>query len=597
MRNILNYIIPLAFMGLFVACGGGDGGGDNSAVVSKKAGLNEITIHQLGDPDKLQPITSTSANSTYIQGNIFQTLLGADPVTYEQYGLIAKSRPVVKEINDGEYKGGMSLEYEIRPEAVWDNGTPITANDYVFTVKSMKNPKTDAAHIRPYFEFIKDIVIDPSNDKKFTIYAKDRYILSEEFSGYWVLPEYIYDPEKIMRKFTIKELNEDVEKLRGNKFINEFAKLYNSEPFAREKGYVVGSGPYDFVEWKTKRYITLTKKKDWWGNKIKEKGFDNGPDKIVYKVVPDWTTAITAMKDEEMDIASGIRAKDFVDLKENESFKKLYDLHAPDFMTYDYIGMNMRKPIFSDKKVRQAMAHLVDRKLIREVLMYGYGEAVDGPYHPTKAWYNKNLKSREIDLNKAKELLAEAGWKDTDNDGLLDKVIDGKKTPFKVSVKYNQGNTRRENSALMFKENAKKVGIEADVQVREWTVFIEETKAHNFDMYVGGWVGGTGLNDSKQIWHSSSYNGGSNYVGFGTPESDELIEKIRYNLDESSRTQQYLRLQEIIHDEAPYVFLNAQKNKLAFHKRFNSANAYVPRPGYSEVEWSINPGFGAAAAE
>jgi len=597
MKNTLNYIVPLFLMGLFVACGGGGDSDNGKAVVSKKAGLNEVNIHELGDPDKLQPITSTSASSTYIQGNIFQTLLGQDPVTYEMHGILAKSRPKMTELNDGPYKGGIMLEYEIREEAVWDNGTPITANDYVFTVKSMKNPKTDAAHIRPYFEFIKDIVIDPSNPKKFTIYGSDRYILSEEFSGYWVLPEYIYDPNKIMRKFTIKQLNEDAEKLRANKDINEFATYYNSEKFSREKGSVVGSGPYEFEEWVTGQYITLKKKENWWGDKINEKGFDNGPDKISYTLVPDWTTAITAMKDEEIDVARGIRAKDFVDLKENKNFKKLYDLHAPDFMAYDYLGMNMREPIFSDKKTRQAMAHLVDRKLIREVLMYGYGEAVNGPYHPTKAWYNKDLEPREIDLDKAKQLLAEAGWKDTDNDGLLDKMIDGKKTPFKIVVKYNQGNTRRENSALMFKENAKKVGIEADVQVREWTVFIEETKAHNFDMYVGGWVGGTGLNDSKQIWHSDSYNGGSNYVGFGTPESDELIEKIRYNLDEPSRTQQYMRLQEIIHEEAPYVFLNAQKNKIAIHKRFDNANAYVARPGYSEVEWQINPGFGVAESK
>jgi len=97
--------------------------------------------------------------------------------------------------------------------------------------------------------------------------------------------------------------------------------------------------------------------------------------------------------------------------------------------------------------------------------------------------------------------------------------------------------------------------------------------------------------DLKLFVYSESYNGGSNYVGFGTSDSDELIEKIRCNLDEISRTLQYLQLQKIIHEEFPYIFLKALKNKMAFHKRFNNANPYVARPGYSVVEWQINPAF------
>jgi len=271
-------------------------------------------------------------------------------------------------------------------------------------------------------------------------------------------------------------------------------------------------------------------------------------------------------------------------------------MHTPDYMAYDYIGMNMKSPIFSDKKVRKAMNYVMDKDLIRDVVMYGYAAPVIGPFHPTKPFYNKNIPHYKIDLEKAKALLDEAGWKDTDQDGIRDKVINGKKTPFKVTVKYNQGNSRRENTALMLSENGKKIGLDIKVEVREWTVFIDETKSHNFDMYVSGWVSGNGLSDPTQIWHSESYNGGSNYVGFGTPESDALIEKLRYNLDETSRTQQYMRFQEIIHEESPYVFLNAQKNKLAFHKRFDNTNSYAVRPGYNVAEWLIKPNFGFSSS-
>jgi len=598
--KFINYLLVIAVLGVvtcFYACVSGDNTQSSGEVISKKAGVNEVSIHELGDPDKIHPVLYTSASSNYINTRVFQSLLETNQTTYELDPCLAVARPDITLIDEGPYKGGMSLEFEIRPEAVWDNGTPITAADYIFTIKSLKNPKSDAAHIRPYFDFIKDVVADKENPKKFTVYSGDRYILSEETAGYWVLPEYIYDPNKIMRKFSFAELNDPKKKdaLRNNADIIAFATEYNKEKYAREKGFVVGSGGYEFVEWKTGQFITLKKKENWWAAGLKGAAYQNQPDIVKYKIIPDWTTAITTMKDEEIDLARAIRAKDFVDLKDSE-FANLFSMHTPDYMAYDYIGMNMKSPIFSDKKVRKAMNYMVDKDLIRDVIMYGYGLPTIGPFHPTKPFYNKSIPNYKFDLDKAKALLDEAGWKDTDQDGIRDKVINGKKTPFKVTVKYNQGNSRRENTALMLSENGKKIGLDIKVEVREWTVFIEETKSHNFDMYVSGWVSGNGLGDPKQIWHSESYNGGSNYVGFGTPESDALIEKIRYNLDEPSRTKQYMRFQEIIHEESPYVFLNAQKNKLAFHKRFDNTKSYAVRPGYNVGEWLLKPNFGFSSA-
>jgi len=600
--KIWNYIIisPLLLViFLFNGCVG-DGGNSSSnskEVISKKAGVNEVTVHLQGDPDKLNPHTSSNADATYIQQNIFQSLIDQDPVTYEYYGLLATSRPKQTIIKDGKFKGGVSYEFEIRPEAVWDNGTPITVDDYIFTVKAVKNPKVDAALVRPFYEFIKEVKADPNNNKKFTVFVDSPYILNEEIAGYWVYPEYIYDPEKMMRKFSIAELSDKkkIEKLRTNANIVKFANEFNSEKFQRENGFVVGSNAYEFINWKTGQFIELKRKENWWGDKVKgpdAKYFTAGPDKIIYTVVNDWTTAVTAMKDEEIDLGKSIRAKDFVDLTKNENFNKLYNLHTPDYMVYDFIAFNLKDPKFSDKKVRQALNHLVDKNLIKDVIMYGYGLETVGPIHPSKTYYNKDIKPYDFNVEKAKQMLAEAGWKDTDGNGTIDKLINGKKTDFTTTIYYNQGNTRRENIALMFKENAKIAGINVDVQVREFVVMMDLAKAHNFELVVSGWAGSTSLKDFKQIWHTESYNGGTNYGGFGNAKSDALIEKIRTNLDEPSRTKQYKEFQAILHDEAPYIFLNAHKNKLAFHKRFDNANAYVPRPGHSESEWLINPKFG-----
>jgi len=595
----LSILLCFLVIVLFSACVG-DGGNSSSnskEVISKRAGINEVTVHIQGDPDKINPHLSSNADATYIEQNVFDVLVDKDLVTYEPYGVLAVAPPKQTLLEEGKYKGGVSYEFEIRPEAVWDNGTPITVDDYLFSVKAVKNPKVDAALIRPYYDFIKEVKVDPNNNKKFTVFTDSRYILSQEIAGYWIYPEYIYDPEKLMRKFSLEDLSnpKKIEKLRTNPDIVKFANEFNSEKFQRENGYVVGSGPYEFVEWKTGQYIELKRKKNWWGDKVTGSGakrFTAGPDKIVYTIVNDWTTAVTAMKDEELDLAKAIRAKDFVDLTKNENFNKLYKLETPDYMVYDFICFNMKDPKYADKKVRQALNYLVDKNLIRDVIMYGYGLETIGPIHPSKPYYNNDLKPYEFNIEKAKQLLAEAGWKDTDGNGIIDKVINGKKTQFSTTIFYNQGNTRRENIALMFKENAKAAGIDTDVQVREFVVMMDLAKAHKFELLVSGWAGTTSLNDFKQIWHSESYNGGTNYGGFGTAKTDALIEALRTNLDEPSRTKQYKEFQAILHEEAPYIFLNMHKNKLAFHQRFDNANAYIPRPGYSEKEWLLNPKFG-----
>jgi len=591
-RSIL-YLLGAIIIG-FTACKSSESG-SGGAVESKKAGVNTVSVHELGDPDKMNPLTSSNAGATYMYSNIFQALLGRDPVTYEHYALLAREVPKTTMIDSGPYKGGVSYEFEIRPEAVWDNGSPVTAEDYIFTIKTVKNPKVDCANIRPYFEYIKEIKVDPSNNRKFTVFLNEPYILALDFAAYYVYPEYVYDPNKIMRKFTVKQLNEDAEKLRNNADIIKFADAFNGEFHAREVGGISGSGPYKFVEWKTGQYITLEKKENWWGEKVKSKYLSNGPEKLVYTIIKDWTTAISAMKDEELDIARSIRAKDFQDLTKNDQFKGKYTLHTPDYMVYDYIAMHTRDPKFSDKKVRQALSYLVDKKMIRDVIMYGYGIEQVANVHPTQPHYNNSLKPYSLDVNKAKSMLAEAGWSDTDGDGIIDKVINGKKTQFKTELWYNQGNTRRENIAMMFKENARAAGIDVEVMMREFVVMMDDAEAHKFEMLVAGWAGSTGLPDFAQIWHSESYNGGSNFTGFGNAETDALIDKIRVNLDEPSRTKQYKEFQAILHDEAPYIFLNAHKNKLAFHKRFEKANSYVPRPGYELAEWEINPNFGAVS--
>lgn len=586
--------VSLSSLIAFTSCGGGKKSGNN--VKCARAGLSEVIIRESADCDKINPYTSSSANSRYVESNIFMSLLETDPNTLEFTGSLAIGRPIITEITEGEYAGGMSLTYELRPEAKWDNGSPVMATDAVFTIKAIKNPKTDGDNIRPYFEFINDIVIDPANPRKFTFYCKEKYFQAEEWTAIVVLPEQSYDPEGIMRKFTIKQLNDPTQtaSLKGNADIIKFAQRFNSEATGREPKNIVGCGPYVMSEWVTGQRIVLKRKTSWWGDQLKGKayGFEANPEKIVYEIITDEAAAKSSLLGEKLDIHQGIPAKDYLDLEKTGSVTDKYNPHTPDQFAYSYFGLNMRNPKLSDVKVRKALSHLVDVDKVIKVVSYNMSRRVVGPISPMKKYYNNDLTLIPFDLAKATALLDEAGWKDSDGNGIRDKVIDGKKVELTLELKYPSGNPTADKIASMLQEWFKSAGVGLTTTTKEWTVFIEDTRRHNFEMYFGSWIGGHTLDDMKQIWHTQSYNGGSNYVGFGNAQTDQLIEKIRYELNEEVRNQYYKEMQKAIYDEVPYIFMTSPKNRLFIHKRFDNAKSYVLRPGFFEKEFRLNPNFG-----
>jgi len=570
------YLFLLFISTLLLGCKGG------------KKGKNEANVHELSDPDKLLPYASTSANATAIERFMFQKLIDWDYDKGDFVGVLAVGKP-----NISNYGNGLKLDYEIRPEAVWDNGTPVTAHDVVFSFKAALNPKTNCEQIRPYFDFLSDVIIDSLNPKKFSVISNQKYILVEEYSGYWVIPEYIYDKDKIMRKFSIADLRDKQkqESLKGDRDILRFADEFNSQKYSREKGFVVGSGPYEFVEWVTGSKLTLKRKKDWWGRKANDEYLKNYGtlETIKFRIINDWKTAATAIRGRELDVARGIEYKIFNDLKKDEKFNENYYAYTPTSPQYLYIGLNMTNPKLKDIKVREALAHAVDKEQIISTLLFGLGEPIESMVQPDKKYYNKNLKKFDFNLELASKLLDDAGWKDSDGDGIRDKVVNGKKLSLELSYKYNSGNDTRKNIGLIYKENLKKIGVDLNIVAKEWTVFLDDTKKHDFEMYCGAWVGDPNVEDPKQIWHTESATGGSNYVSYGDIISDKMIDDIRSELDETKRNALYLRFQEKVHNDIPYIFLFAPLERIAINKRYdqNSAKAYSVRPGYDIGLWKM----------
>ena len=285
------------------------------------------------------------------------------------------------------------------------------------------------------------------------------------------------------------------------------------------------------------------------------------------------------------------------ELQKDEDFQQLYNLSTPPFIAFSYIGMNMRSPKLSDNNVRKAMAHAYDVEFVIDEFTYGLAERTIGPFHPSQPYYNKSIVPYDFNLEKSKALLDEAGWVDSDGDGVLDKVVEGEKQQLSLQFKYTPGSKTTESILLLFKENLKEIGVNLELVTREWTVFLDELDQHDFEMYIGSWVNDPGPNDPYQLWHTESYVGGSNYCGFGDADSDALIEAIQSEMDESKRNELYLQFQEVLHEEVPYIFTTSPKKKVAIHKRFPEADGKATRDGFVVRSFVLDETFGTGAKD
>ena len=543
---------------------------------------NEVVIHGLADPEMLNPVNFTDAQAAYITNHMFQKLIDADFRNPDQLiPVLAESRPLIEKTSEGK----MLLTFRLRKEAKWDNGTLVTPQDVAFTLKTFKCPLVNNPNSKSYFDFMNDFKFYDDDPQKFTIECDTLYFLAEAtFTDVTILPEYLYDPKGLMKKFSMKLIDEKSDSLKSVPQIKEFSDDFNSEKRMRDPNFIGGSGAYKFTEWKTNDYVTLTRKENWWGDALQKENcyFEAYPTKLTYKVISDMSTAIVSLKAGNLDVMGSIKSKDFNELPKSEKFAKNFNAYTPMEYSYVYIGLNTKSKIFKDKLTRQALAYVTDADNMIKTIKYGQAERVIGPIHPSKKkMYNAAIQPYDFNLDKAKELLTKAGWKNTNGDETLDKIIDGKRTEFVVDFIVNTGNDERKAVGIMLQAEAKKVGITINVLVIDWAVFLDRCRNHDFDIEIRKWIGGPTPDDLKQTFHSTAATGqGSNYCNFSNAEADSLCDAIRTEIDEEKRNKLYLRFQEILHEEVPMIFLYSPTERIAISKKFDNAYPSVMRPAF-----------------
>ncbi len=491
-----------------------------------------LIVHLGAEPGTLNPITATDAYAGRVNDLIYESLLRRDPRTLELVPVLAESWDISED--------RLTFTFRLRRDVRWQDGTPFTARDVLFSFERINDPAVDAAHLRNYYRDIEKLEV--LDDYTIRYHYRMPYFRALEFcGGIPIVPAHLF-----------KE---------GDNF--------NQHPIGRNP---MGTGPYRFVRWETGKEIVLERHEGYWGTKPHLA-------RVVFKIITDNTVALQVLKKGGLDLMS-LRPIQWMRQTGSSRFQERFQKLKYYLPSYTYIGWNQRKPYFDDRRVRQAMTLLLDRETILQRLLFGLGTVVSGTFYINSPEYNKAITPYPYDPERAQRLLKEAGWEDHDGDGLLDRHG----VPFRFEFLISAGSLFAEQLATIVQQNLKNVGIAVTIRKLEWAVFIQKIQSHEFDACTLGWSLGWET-DPYQLWHSSQADKGSNFVGFRNEEADRLIEEARREFDPVKRRALYHRFHEILHEEQPYTFLFTTEALVAVDRRFENVKVYPM--GLELREWWV----------
>ena len=482
--------------------------------------------------------TAGGAAAEVAQPYIFETLLDVHPETLEFIPYIGKSW----EISDDH----LTYTFKLREDVHFSDGVPLTAHDIKFTYDTTMKPDVEAFQRKSSYQDVESVtVIDD-----FTI----QYKMKKPF----------------FRHLLILALTEIYPK-----HIYEGAEDFNHHPNNRSP---VGSGPYVFEKWDTGQQIVLARNENYWGPKQAIK-------KRTWKIITDDNAGFQALERGDVDM-NDIMPDDWNRKASTDEFEKKFNKYTPDspipgfFSRYNYIGWNMRKPQFEDPRVRKALCMLFDRELIIETVWGGLGTVITGSVYHKAPEYNQETQPFPFDPIQAAKLLDEAGWKDTDGDGIRDK--NGVKFEFELG--FASSVQEYERLGTVYQEELKRAGIDMRLGPLEWATFSERVHNRNFDACMLSWLTPI-MQDPYPLWHSSQAEQGVNYPGLKNDEVDETLDAIRLEFDREKRIKLYHKVQDLVHEEQPSLFLYARPGLLAFDKRIHGTVEHIG--GFDPRDWWV----------
>ncbi len=543
-----------------------------------------ITIRLPNEPESLNPIFSRSIYASQIEGLIMPCLAEYDPVSLTLSPLLITEIPAEEPNPKSPAGKGSMFRLAIRPEATWDDGKPVTSEDYLFTLKAVYNPHMSSVSWRSFMDYISGVEPDAGDPRKFTVYLDSTFMLATEaVTNFNLYPAHQFDPNGIMARFTLEELRDPaaVRTPEQDSLLKTFAAEFESPAFAREQ--VRGCGPYTLTQWTTGEMIQLKRKADWWGDKIEDLPLllQAHPDEITYRIILDEAAAEAGVKAGEIDLMAEVPAASFVALREDPTWGRNLQFATPQLMQVNYIEMNTRDSVLADRRIRQALAHCIDYDGIIDQVLKGLAQQAVGPVHPSMDYFHKDLKPLRQDVNKAIELIREAGWTDSNGNGTPDKKIGGTLRELQLTIKVS-GKEEGNAIATIVKANAAKAGFDIVIETVESGQMTQDIRQNNFQLLPLRIRSFPSYYDPFPAWHSSSDRaGGSNRSGYHSPELDAEIEAIRASQDAATRNAHYRRFQELLYDAQPSIFLYVPTERIIASKAYEVVTT-PRRPCYFE---------------
>lgn len=569
MFRIQYYILSILFIGSFLSC-------KNQPVNTEST----IHIRLKKDPDRLHPLVFPNPIAREVYQYIHVSPADYNPNTLQLEPILIKEVPREMVIDTGMYAGGIAFDIEFKEDARWDNGSPITSKDYIFTMKAINLPLTDAGNYRSFTENITDIIADPNNERKCTIIFDHAYMLALETAvNIELYPQYFYDSLNILGSYTFKDFNaKDAEAIKKDSMLQQFATSFNSGVFSRDK--ISGAGPYQFVSWTADQHIVLQKKENYWASNSTIPSLMQGPDKMIFHIIPDEVTALAQLRTGNIDIINEVSTAAYTELENNRDLSPKFSFFHPALIKQYFILLNNNDAILQDIHVRKALAHLVDIQSI--INNFENGKAIQsvGPIHPLKRTFNTELAPIIFNIDTAKALLEAAGWIDYDNDGFREMESPTKMTKLQIEILIT-GQELGRNIAILLQENARKAGIDLKITEKDMKLIrAENVRTRKFQMIPSILSQDLQMWDDMSRWHSSNNTPeGNNEIGYNNAEVDALLDQIPETKDEQQRIAIYKKIQEHIYQDQACIFLYAPEERLIISNTWK-ASATPKRPGY-----------------
>jgi len=496
---------------------------------------DRLVSASIGDATNLIPMIAGDAASHDIAGQMYLPLLKYDR-NLDIVGQLAGSWEV-----SGDQK---TIRFHLRKGLQWTDGVPFTSADCAFTLALIQKPQTQSPYRSDYEKVTGFETPDPAT---FVVHYVEPYSPAlSSWTGLAILPRHVFKGVDIM-----------------------------NTPLSRKPAATIG--PYTLADWQSQQSILLRANPDY---------FD-GPVWIterLTRIIPDTATQFLELSAGHLDMMGLTPMQYRRQFPRRPWLVAHYRLYKSLGFGYTYLGFNLKRPPFDNVRVREAIAYAINRQEIVDGVLLGLGEVIATPYKPGTYWVNKNISPRPYSTEKARKLLASAGWSDSDGDGVLDK--NGR--PLSFTILTNNGNKQRADAATIIQQRLKQVGIGVKVRLVEWSAFIENfINKRDFEAVILGWSLSPEP-DQYAIWHSSQTGPRQfNFLSYRNKTVDEALVAATRTFDKHERKRLYDIVQQEIHRDVPMVFLYAPYSLPAIHKRVRGVDPAPAGIGYNSEHWYV----------